>query len=251
MTTIKKISIITIVYNDCDNIEKTILSITNQINFETIEYIIIDGSSSDGTLEIINKYKNKIDKIISEKDNGIYDAMNKGIKIANCEWINFMNSGDSFYTNQIIHNFLNIENKSNFDIFYGSVNCVSKKGSFIQNPLQIEQIKNKLPFCHQSCFVKTKLLKKYKFDNNYKIASDYNFFYLMYKLSFKFIEIDVCIANYDIDNGISATRYYSLQKEIMIINGKWNSFQSRISLFLNNIKFKLNKNLKNYLHCLV
>ena len=86
-----KFSIITVVKNDDKNLEKTIKSILSQKNFDEIEYIIIDGKSNDNTLQIINKYKKEINKIISEEDNGIYDAMNKGIKLSSGEIIGFCN----------------------------------------------------------------------------------------------------------------------------------------------------------------
>ena len=96
-----KFSIITVVKNDEKNLEKTIMSILNQKNFDEIEYIIIDGKSDDNTLKIIEKYKHKIHKIISEKDDGIYDAMNKGIKLSRGKIIGMCNSGDIIYSNGI------------------------------------------------------------------------------------------------------------------------------------------------------
>ena len=94
------ISIITIAKNEEKTIERTILSVINQSAINEIEYIIIDGKSSDNTLEIINKYKNKISKIISEPDFGIYNAMNKGIKAAKGEYILFLNAGDELFCNK-------------------------------------------------------------------------------------------------------------------------------------------------------
>ena len=91
------VSIITVVYNNSLSIEETILSVLN-LNYKNIEYIIIDGGSTDGTLEIVKKYENKIDFLISEPDICVYDAMNKGIKISNGVWLNFMNSGDTFFS---------------------------------------------------------------------------------------------------------------------------------------------------------
>ena len=84
--TINKISVITVCYNAVSGIERTIKSVLNQ-TYEHLEYIVIDGGSTDGTIEVINRYKDKIAYFISEKDNGIYDAMNKGIKVAHGTWL--------------------------------------------------------------------------------------------------------------------------------------------------------------------
>lgn len=90
------ISVVTVSYNAVATIEQTLLSVINQ-TYPNIEYIIIDGGSTDGTVDIIKKYADEIVYWISEPDKGIYDAMNKGIKKANGEWINFINAGDSYY----------------------------------------------------------------------------------------------------------------------------------------------------------
>ena len=113
------LSIITVVKNDENNIEKTIKSIINQKNIK-LEYVVIDGNSSDKTLSIINNYKSNITKIISENDNGIYDAMNKGIINSTGDIIVFCNSGDTFYENSLIH-VIKIFNNNNFDYVFGTV----------------------------------------------------------------------------------------------------------------------------------
>ena len=107
MTEIRKniISVITVCYNAKSNLEKTILSVLNQ-TYSNIEYIIIDGGSTDGTIDIIKRYDDKITYWQSEPDNGIYDAMNKGIQKANGEWINFMNAGDLFASTMILQQML-------------------------------------------------------------------------------------------------------------------------------------------------
>jgi len=91
------ISVVTVVYNGEKHLEQTIKSVLDQ-GYDNIEYIIIDGGSTDGTLEIIKKYEDAIDYWVSESDGGIYDAMNKAISLATGEWINFMNSGDDFFS---------------------------------------------------------------------------------------------------------------------------------------------------------
>ena len=97
-----KISVVTVCYNAVETIEKTILSVINK-TYQNIEYIIIDGASTDGTVDIINRYRDKIAYFVSEPDKGIYDAMNKGINAATGDWISFMNAGDTFYCNKTIH----------------------------------------------------------------------------------------------------------------------------------------------------
>src|ERR1700761_5977921 len=91
------LSVITIVYNNVRDIERTMLSVLDQ-SYQNIEYIIVDGASTDGTLDIIKKYGNRIARLISEKDEGIYDAMNKGLAAATGDYVLFMNSGDEFHS---------------------------------------------------------------------------------------------------------------------------------------------------------
>ena len=114
-----KITVVTVVKNSVNNIEKTINSVLIQKNIN-LEYIVIDGGSTDGTLDVINRHKKNISIFVSENDNGIWDAMNKGLKLANGEIIGFLNSGDIYYTNT-----LNIVEKyfdeNSIDFIFGSV----------------------------------------------------------------------------------------------------------------------------------
>jgi glycosyltransferase involved in cell wall biosynthesis len=113
------ISVVTIVYNGIDEIEKTIQSIIAQ-DYKNFELIIIDGGSNDGTQKIIEKYINSISYYVSEKDNGVYDAMNKGIRASNGKWINFMNGGDQFYNSSVLSNIFKLNNQfDSFSLLYG------------------------------------------------------------------------------------------------------------------------------------
>ena len=121
------ISVVTVCYNAVNDIEKTIMSVLGQ-TYKNIEYIIIDGGSIDGTIDIINKYKEHISLFVSEPDKGIYDAMNKGLMKANGQWINFMNAGDTFASNSVISNIFgcNESDLIKYDVIYGDcIVCIS------------------------------------------------------------------------------------------------------------------------------
>jgi glycosyltransferase involved in cell wall biosynthesis len=122
------ISIITVVYNGVSTIEQTILSVINQ-TYKNIEYIIIDGSSTDGTVDIIKKYEKHLIYWVSEPDKGIYDAMNKGIRKATGEWLNFMNSGDIFSDISVLKNIFctNSTLISSIKFLYSDFFCVIGK----------------------------------------------------------------------------------------------------------------------------
>ncbi len=112
-----KITVITVCFNASDEIEQTILSVINQ-TYSNIEYLIIDGGSTDNTIDVIKKYEGKITKWVSEPDRGIYDAMNKGIKMASGEWLNMMNAGDRFENDHVLENVFSINYPSNITFLY-------------------------------------------------------------------------------------------------------------------------------------
>ena len=179
------ITIITVAYNAVKDIENTILSVLNQ-TYPNIEYIIIDGGSTDGTLDIIKKYEDKISYWVSEPDKGIYDAMNKGTLKATGEWLNFMNAGDTFYNEQVLEKVFKDNNWSDTDVIYGDVIYVYPDKEEIRKTTSLKRIKVGIPFCHQCVFVKTKLQQQYLFNTNYIICCYYDFFYTLYKKVFSF-----------------------------------------------------------------
>lgn len=195
-----KISIVTVVYNNVTEIEKTILSVLNQ-TYPNIEYIVIDGGSTDGTLNIINKYKESISYWLSEPDNGIYDAMNKGINKASGEWINFMNSGDLFYNENSVKKIVTAieENKNgSIDVIYGDVQLrYNNNRKKIVTPKKIEHLKKGMIFCHQSAFIRTSLQKKYFYNINFKLSADYHFFYNLYLKKNNYFYLDAVISSID------------------------------------------------------
>jgi glycosyltransferase involved in cell wall biosynthesis len=189
------VTVITVVFNRPRELEATILSVVNQ-TYENIDFIIIDGGSSDSTVDIIKKYDASIDYWVSEPDNGIYDAMNKGICETHGDWVIFMNAGDCFYTTSTLENVF-VKNSINADIIYGKT-IVQYHG--FQAPFRhfpMKQIWKRTPFSHQAAFIRAPLMKDYKYDLRYKIGADHDFFYRAYKNKKTFESIDETICLFD------------------------------------------------------
>ena len=126
-----KVSIITISFNTENTIEKTLQSVADQ-SYKNIEHIIVDGGSKDNTLEICNSFSH-VTKIISEPDNGVYDAFNKGLKLASGDVVGFLNADDIFYDNNSVQEIVNTFSKSNVDIVYGNLDYINVNGKVIRN----------------------------------------------------------------------------------------------------------------------
>lgn len=169
------VSVVTVVYNDVFNIERTILSVINQ-TYKNIEYIIIDGGSTDGTVDIIKKYSDRVAYWVSEPDKGILFAMNKGIDRATGEWINFMNSGDYFFNDTVFEKVFSSTHPT-ADFLYGSF--ITKFGGLKVRVVPSDNVNSMawqgMPLCHNTLFAKTTLMKKFPFDTKFKVSSDGDF----------------------------------------------------------------------------
>ena len=209
-----KISIITVCFNSYKTIEQTIVSVLSQ-KYPNIEYIIIDGGSVDGTLEIIKKYSCKIDKIISEPDSGMYDALNKGIKSATGDIVGILNSDDEYTSEYVIQKVIDRFNTSfNIDAVFGDVR-------FIKNSITTRYYRanNWKPSCfkygnmppHPTFFCKKKYfgeLGDYK--TNYRIAGDFELllrFIFINKIKYEYIPL--CMVNMKV-GGLSTSGLKSL-----------------------------------------
>lgn len=196
-----RISVVTVCYNAVDCIEQTMLSVLDQ-TYHDIEYIIIDGGSTDGTVDIIKKYADRLAYWISEPDKGIYDAMNKGIAVATGDYINFMNAGDTFRDQSSIYTYVDVI-KPESEIIYGDVIIKYHSRFQYRKPLWLDHLSECLPFCHQSVIVKTGLLRDRQFDTSYRILGDYDFFYSCYKRGLCFQYIPEALSVYDSTEGVS------------------------------------------------
>lgn len=203
------ITIITVVFNNEEYIEKTIQSVINQ-TYPNVEYIIIDGGSTDRTLDIIKEYENYVDYWVSERDRGIYDGMNKGIDLACGKWLNFMNSGDEFYDENTLEKiFSSGKNMEEYDVIYGDVElnyeyyCPQVKNEIVKAGITKNLWKGPR-FCHQSAFIKVE--KHSKFDI-YNPAADFEIFYKMQLDHSKFRKENIVISRY-LRGGFSQRKRY-------------------------------------------
>ena len=202
-------SVITINYNNKDGLRHTIESVVNQ-TCKDYEYIIIDGGSTDGSVDVIKEYATAIDYWVSEKDNGVYHAMNKGVAVAKGDYCIFMNSGDSFHSSNVLNAIIEYQE----DIICGKVikgNSAKPSGHNKPTITLVDLMRGSLP--HQAMFIKRELLEKHPYDERYKILSDWKFSIetiVFENCSFR--NIDDIIADYD-TSGISTNSNGLLPKD--------------------------------------
>ncbi len=167
------ISVITVVYNRKNDLNITIQSVRHQ-SFRDFEFVIVDGGSTDGSLDVINENATCINQWVSEPDKGIYDAMNKGVLKANGSWIIFMNAGDVFYDDKVLEVFSKkLTEYADATIVYGDAEIVEGEESHIQRQYDRHLDLTK-SIIHQSMFIRRDFLKAHPYDLRYKIMADYD-----------------------------------------------------------------------------
>ena len=213
----KRISVVTVCRNAETLIEKTIRSVVCQ-DYVEYEYIIIDGLSEDGTMSVVYKYlpvfrkKGIVCKVVSEKDKGIYDAMNKAIDMAEGDWIIYLNAGDLFFNRGILSDMSN-ELNDELGVVYGNVVISdNQKYKYVASGRIVDIVKIN-PINHQACLTKTEYLKKYRFDISFPLAADYNLFLRMFRDGIGFKLVDKVWVVFLL-GGISHRHYMMYQKEM-------------------------------------
>jgi len=210
-----KLSIITIAYNCANDLENTIRSVLDQ-TFTDIEYIIVDGGSTDGSLDVIKKYEKSLSKWVSETDKGIYDAMNKGLKMATGEYVLFLNAGDILFDKNTLQ-LIPFLNYPAADVFYGETLSVDEKGNELglrpkklPHDLNWKHFRNGMVVCHQSILIKRKLAPTYNMD--YKLSSDVEWVLKCLKNSDQIIFTGTIISRF-LEGGASKQRHGESLKE--------------------------------------
>lgn len=189
-----KISVVTVCYNAEKELEETILSVLSQ-SHPDIEYIIIDGGSTDGTIDIIQRYSDNITYWISELDKGIYDAMNKGIAAATGDYINFMNAGDSFASNDAISKIVTTLKEQQPGFAYGDYYYKCSEGLELKKPLKVKDMWKRIISCHQAIFFANKGAEIF-YNTNYRLAADFELctrIHYRYQWPIAYIPEPICI----------------------------------------------------------
>lgn len=206
---LEKISIVTICYNIESSIVPTCESVIAQ-TYPNFEWIVVDGGSTDGTLDVLKSYEGRMTRLISEKDNGIYDALNKGIREASGTWIVFLNGGDSFASHSVLEEIFN-KTRDDADIIYGNT-LLSKEGKVFDH-VHADDVNEagRIFFfgnCinHQSAFIRRELFERYGlYDETYKICADHEKWVVFATNNCRFKWEDIFVAIYDV-KGVSGVK---------------------------------------------
>ena len=234
-------SIITVCLNSEKTIERTLRSVLEQ-TCRDYEYILVDGASTDRTMEIIRRYEPMFEgrmKVISEKDNGIYDAMNKGIGLASGELIGIVNS-DDYYEKDALEKVMQAYDGDAYSVIYGMLRTISKGREvsvYIKNHEFLEQDM----IAHPSCFVAKKTYDRFgNYSLRYPYSADYEFMLRLYReKEVRFVEIYSILSNFNADGASSAVRAYRdtlrLRRDYRLISAReyrLQMFKSRIAMML-------------------
>ena len=201
----RKLSIVTICFNAELTIRKTIENVLKYKN-DDVEYIIIDGYSNDSTIKIINEYKHSINKIVSEEDSGLYDAMNKGVNNSSGEYVAFLNA-DDWYDKEFINNCVSAIKTNMGDIYYGDVIVPKNNGYRLftsKTPSLTELYFKGMSIFHPSMCVKREILLKHPFDTTFDIVSDYGLVVELCQKKYKFVKVNRMITYFS-EGGVSSS----------------------------------------------
>lgn len=216
------LSVITIVFNNVAHIERTLNSVLNQ-TYPNIEYLIIDGASKDGTLKILNRYKDRLSQLISEPDKGIYDAMNKGLALATGDYVLFMNSGDELYAPETVADVF--ESAEGADIYYGETEMYNEKWESLgqrrhaaPEHFNWHSFRYGMSVSHQAIYIKREITEPY--DLSYRYSSDIDWIIKCTKKASNIVNTHMYVAKYMV-GGVSKQQHFASLKERFSIFSKY------------------------------
>lgn len=251
MNNIPEVSIITVCRNAESCIEATMDSILSQ-TFQSIEYIVIDGASTDRTLPLVKereeafRRKGIVFRWLSEPDGGIYDAMNKGIRLASGRWLNFMNAGDGFHDPEVLADIFRCgEYPPEVGVVYGDTELRLSFGFVEMLPKPLAYVQKKMAFCHQSSFVRAEVMRAHPFDLSYPYAADYAFFYRYYRSGGEFRYVHRLVAYFESEEGASSRNRLKVNREYARIRGVDQTLRWRLWYVFKCFRVKLKDSLQH------
>ena len=240
-------SIITVTYNASKVLYKTILSVINQ-TYNDIEYIIIDGGSNDGTIDIINQFESKIKYWITEPDKGLYDAMNKGLRAASGDYVLFLNAGDVFKDENVVEEVARIAEMAP-DIIYGETDLTDEEGNvFAERRLKAPEhltwksFKMGMLVCHQAFIVKRSIAPEY--DLQYRFSADFDWCIRCMKSAEAIVNSKIRMINYQYEGATTANRKASLKERYNIMCKYYGAIPTQIRHLWFAVRFYYSKIFK-------
>ena len=243
-----RITVITVTHNCVNEIEPTLLSVLGQ-DYPNLEYIVVDGLSTDGTMTVINRYRDRIHTIVSEADSGVYDAMNKGLQIATGHWCSFLNAGDTYTDSHILSTlFACADTPGPMRVIYGNTRYLYQDGrTEMHHTAPLERLAGTIgryqPYSHQAVFYNISDKEDCRYDLRYRIASDYDVacrYWRRYGLSaYRYVPVTVC--SYKAFGGISSdpAKQRLLNREILLI--KIRNRMSMVEILKDTLRFIASK----------
>jgi len=228
------ISVVTVVYNGISSLEPTILSVLSQ-SWKNCEYIIIDGGSTDGTAALVKKYESQLKYWISESDKGIYDAMNKALKVATGDFLIFINAGDTFFSPHTLKEFVQLS-PDRENVYYGNARYTDalhqteyfRGGNFSKYRL------SKTNICHQTIFYSRKAYQNNSYSLKYPVFADWAYNIRLFK-SCGYTWINQTIANYDLRGFSAETRDVRFERDQKLLFLRYLGFDSLLYILLKKI----------------
>lgn len=215
-------TVITVCYNAAPLLERTLVSVQEQ-DYPYIEYIVVDGASSDATPSILKAYSSVINKLISEPDRGIYDAMNKGLRVATGRYLCFLNAGDTFATKETVSGAMKMAKQQNYpDVLYGETLLYNLAGNYVgkrhlQSPEQLtyNSFREGMLVCHQSFYPQRELVPEYNL--KYKLSADYDWCLQILKRSKTTCNLNAVLTHYLNEGATTQNRFASLWERLRIM----------------------------------
>lgn len=240
------VTIITVCRNAREDLAGTVRAVT-AMTYRPLEYVIVDGASKDGSLEVIQEAESLCAtagiscRWVSEPDGGIYDAMNKAVGMANGLWLNFMNAGDLPASADAVERALKDEGAQGAEIIYGNTRLLMDFGTVTMKPAPLQRLHHKMVLCHQATFIRASLLHEHPYDLHFPIAGDYEFIYWCYVSGKKFHWTDKPLACFESEHGKSSQNRLAMNREFARINGRDKTLKWKVEYTLKALEVGINK----------